>query len=375
MTDIVVTPSVRAFPPEYFQSITEAGIPHLIIDDSQGKADRSGLEQMPNAILVDQKLKREYLGEYLSQSGLIPSGNPSCKNFGLHYAWTRGFKRVILLDDDCDTRTGNFLEDIPVGKKVTARTYHTPSGWLNTLKQLSRTDLYARGYPYEHRGEDVAYSMPVTITPSFNEGLWYQTPDINGVDKLQMTKQWPAFSEDNVPWSIPEDGLIAIPYPSYVALNSNQEQKLPLSIMNVQLDTALVPAFWQPPDFGVYDNFRIRRHDDIWSMMFLKTLMNIRGDIATVGKPMIRHTKAGDMYGEILSEHCTNLIQPWLERVLDYCAPIVYRNSERSYAGMAYTLADYMRIAIVKLEVPGAFASILDTYAKYAREWASLFLQ
>jgi len=364
MDTIVVTPSVRAFDPEYFRPIIDADIPHIIIDDSKGQADRSGLKEMPNAIYADEKFKYRYLGSSTSLRILIPSGNPSCKNFGLYYAWQEGFQRVILLDDDCKVGE-TFLDDVPVGKQVIASRVSSNSGWYNTLQQLGRTDLYARGYPYHFRTSVQDYYDEVSVESSFNEGLWYRTPDINGVDKLAKIRN----GQDG-DWYLDEQTTYV--YPEYALMT--RAQKLPLSIMNVQLDAALIPAFWQPPDYNVYDNFRIRRHDDIWSMMFLKTLMNIVGDLVTVGKPMISHMKAGDTYNEILSEHCTNLIQPYLEKVIEESASSVVLKNERTYAGMAVNLAKTMRNNIVRTFVPGYFAQILDLYTIAAEKWAELFL-
>ena len=62
------------------------------------------------------------------------------------------------------------------------------------------------------------------------------------------------------------------------------------------------------PDDDMTDNFRIRRHDDVWAALILKYLIDKKDDGLTAGLPLIDHTKKADINGEILSEHFTNLI-------------------------------------------------------------------
>lgn len=60
MRYLVVSPSVRAFPPEWYDSVKDETI--LIVDDSDGKADRSGLGRIPHLVYADTAFTEKYLG-------------------------------------------------------------------------------------------------------------------------------------------------------------------------------------------------------------------------------------------------------------------------------------------------------------------------
>jgi hypothetical protein len=345
----------------------------MIVDDSGGKIDRDLLQKRrPNWIIVNDAFQHKYMG---TSAWIIPKRNPSCKNFGLYYAWKEGFDTVILLDDDCDTRiTPDFLESIPVGRKIELPQFVTENGWVNPLFAMmySRQLLYSRGYPYELRADQPLITIDYDLQPvvsKFNEGLWSGFPDINGVDKLEMDfgdfqyirgGSPPKFP----PWYIPKE---IRPDPSNLYLTRGQ--KLPLSIMNVQLHRDLIPAFYQPPDFELYGNFRVRRHDDVWSMYVLKKLMDKMGDFATVGEPVIFHNNPTNALKETVHEHVTNLIQPILFEEIDYSMDYI---KGESYAEMAYSLGKVMMTHYG--HDAGVFGNIIKSYGSYVAAWANLFL-
>jgi hypothetical protein len=355
---LVVTPSVRSFPPEYFNE-TNGRADHVIIDDSNGTADRSGLKELDNVIYVDDAFQDKYLTP--QQRALVPRRNPSCKNFGLIYAWREGYDLVVLLDDDTDTRvTPDFLDHVPVNKTVKAVGYHTRSGWANTMKTVQnerKVDLFARGYPYEHRCEPWEWTEEREVVSSFNEGMWLGTPDINGIDKLTMQPEEYVLTKGRCD-------------PTHVYLETGQH--LPLSIMNVQFKRDLIPAFYQPSDYPLYGAFRVRRHDDIWSSYFLKKVMDVRGDTMTFGNPLVYHHQTSNAVKEAISENVSNLIQPFLTHALD--AALTFVVEGRSYAQNAVYLAEG---AVETLDIVGVpseeFKKILIDYFTKAAAWARLF--
>lgn len=370
---LVVTPSLREFPYEYFAPLQEK-VDHLIVDDSNGKVDRSGYADR-TIIATDTFIKR-YLGTN-KRPALIPSGNPSCKNFGLLYAWREKYDVVILLDDDVDLRVDgqNFADSIRIDEKVDARQFSNASGWYNPLCQLlgEASNVFARGYPYEYRDEAIEFSSKVTVTPSFNEGLWLRVPDINGIDKVAMAPNYIAnigtkgLNDVGKPWFIEENMQ---PIPTRVVLR--ECQYLPLSIMNVQLARKLIPAFWQPPDYELGNGFRIRRHDDIWSMAFLKAAMDYFKDVATVGVPLVKHMKYGNPITEATNEHATNLIQYWVLETIRKAANSI-KKGHTNYSEYAQELAERMLYYRCEIWVPGQFGAIIDRYANAAKAWAKLF--
>lgn len=370
---LVVTPSVRSFPYAYFSGIE--GADHIIIDDMPG-VDRSELRGMPHLTFATREFVLDHLGGERDPV-LFPSGNPSCKNFGIWWAVKNRYSTVVLLDDDTSTIDADYLGMIPVGKSVRAKGYETPSGWYNTMAQLfgETTQVYSRGYPYEYRGEPLIYDdVAVPITSSFNAGMWCKTPDINGIDKARMDPDYvTSISEKGTddhgkPWWVEESRMLS---PAYVYLKPGQ--KLPLSIMNVQFDAKLAPAFWQPPDFPM-DKFRVRRHDDVWSMYVLKKIMDYLGDVATVGHPMVAHMKSADPMREILSEHATNMLQASLEQLVDRAAEVLPMVMPNDYATAAAIMGEAMIGMSTRMGFRGHTEDIMLAYSKGVNRWAEMFL-
>lgn len=378
---LVVMPSIRPINPAYPEALK--GFDIFVADDSDGKVDRLYIRDkrylddgFKNIILGDSYFREHYVPE--NKRHLFPRHCPSVKDLGLYFAWKEKYKAVILIDDDVDTRMVQPEDFMVINKDMPVMKYETPSKWFNTLRLLGKEDIYARGYPYEFRGEEYKWSGETSIVkPMFNEGLWIGTPDINGVDKLEMNKDYacpnstinrereiaqpPIYDDSNMPWYI-------APRPIDMNMLIRKHQKLPLSIMNCQIDVSLIPAFWQPPDYQMYRSFKIRRHDDIWSMYFLKKVMDVLEMPVTVGKPVLWHRKAGDPITEILSEHHTNLIQPRLTRNLD-------ENVHWCDIGTpAQTSASLARLCMDDIDEVDNFDVILRSYFASAMEWAELFM-
>lgn len=344
MNYVVVMPSIRQPNLDYLEPLGDT--PVFIIDDSDGGISK---RQPKHVQVFDYGDRERIMGEHV---WLIPQKNPSCKNLGLYLAWKEGFDVVVLLDDDCDTRIEpDFLGKVPVGKDVEAQRAESRSGWINTLSLLKEPSMWARGFPYEHRDDAPRFSGTYRVSPHFNEGLWSGTPDINGMDKFVtegVTKERALLVER----------VFLLP-----------GQKLPLSIMNVQIHRDLIPAFYQPPDYSMPGGFKIRRHDDVWAMYVLKKLMDLKGHVATVGAPLVYHAKEGDPLKEAISEHVTNLLQPYLTGIVDAAAELLPGGG--TYAECARSLG--RNIQDLAGRAPGRFRVVVEDYGKRVAAWASLF--
>jgi hypothetical protein len=337
-------PSIRQPNLDYLEPLGDT--PVIIVDDSNGNIPKN-LASHVEVLNYDDRDK--LLGD---KAWLIPQKSPSCKNLGLYKAYSDGYDCIILLDDDCDCRvSSDFMDKIPIGKPRHFNSYDTHGGWINTMNLLNEPDVWARGFPYEHRTtSELTNPTPELVVSMFNEGLWTGTADINGIDKLAGAV---ATAERSITESI----------------TLKEGQQLPLSIMNVQLHRDLIPAFYQPPDYKLSGNHMIRRHDDVWSMMVLKRIMDLKWHAVTVGEPLVWHRKEGDMHKEILSEHGANLVQPYLTSTLDM-VPWGYVDTT-NYALAATKVGDFMEYYN---QAASSFYNVLDDYAKRIQAWASLFI-
>ena len=379
---LVVVPSIRPVNLKYLESLREFDI--FIADDSHGEVDRGDIAReeykdqgFSKIVLGSDSFKQAYVpGRYLH---LFPNGCPSVKALGLYYAYKEGYKAVILVDDDVDTSISKPEDFMTIDRDTWAEQFQNVSGWFNTLMLLKdNKDIYARGYPYEYRGETTEIVSTNRadlehVLPYFNEGLWVGTPDINGIDKMQMDRDYVRRSlaggldDGGSPWYIPLNTELS----SRVHIGPGQF--LPLSIMNCQIHTSLIPAFYQPPDYQLYGGWRIRRHDDIWSMFFLKLIMDQLELACTVGAPLVWHRKAGDPVTEAISEHNTNLIQRQLcELLVESADETAFYNRSNSAIWLAKTIAE---VARRKLEMSSRFSVVLDDYFLRCVLWARMFME
>lgn len=343
---IVVMASIRNINSDYL-SVISNDIPIIVIDDSNGNIKKN----QGNVTVINYKDQEDYLGEYVD---LIPRKTPSCKNFGLIYAYREGYKRVIGLDDDVDLRVSpNFMSDIDIiGKEVELPYVSSENGWFNPCSMMKNGNQYSRGYPYELRGirENYKYENERKRVV-FNAALWTGTPDINGIDKLNREV-------------VTKNELKEI---QRVGIAKNTV--FPLSIMNYQILAECIPAFYQPPDFDMPDGFKVRRHDDVWSALILKYLVDKKGDGMTVGKPIVDHTKSGNIDAEILSEHFTNLIHH------DFCN--VIKEATNPVKASSY-LDMYQKTALNIVEIAnknkhGIYDEVFLALAKKMLRWCEIF--
>jgi hypothetical protein len=398
---LIVMPSVRHIPWDFYKTLTDVSF--FVCDDMDDH--RPGLtggrwntlhhdDVEFNVFLADRDFTRSYVGE--ENLWLFPNKNPSVKNIGLYFAVKEGYKAVILLDDDVDCRERHVNDFLTIKRPVSTWDWSGSHDWVNTMALITYPNddekMFARGFPYEYRTSGCIIKRNDRLLwlayPYFNEGLWTGHPDINGMDKLEMlrTKGDRVFAqgalfgigeERDLPWYIDQETQVS---PGQVLLRRNQN--LPLSIMNCQIDAAFIPAFWQPSDYPLYNSFKIRRHDDIWSMYFLRKIMARFGADVTVGNPMVDHKKQADVTGEILSEHYTNLIQPYLTTIVDEAAEqglsrYYGEDGNAIYASQvalaATELAQSIRIWSDWQYIPGEFVPILQNYFAHVAGWARLF--
>lgn len=358
---LAIIPSIRTITLEYLDPLE--GMPVLVVDDADGAVvcTRGG-ETVPWPSHIT-RVTREDMRRQLPSAlfNIIPEKNPSCKNFGLWYGWQHGYNVLVLLDDDCDLRVSpDFLSQIPIKRPRNFYPVKTGSVWFNTLDLLTNQPhrLWARGFPYIYR--DLPPSEPwfeQQMVSMFNEGLWCGTPDINGLDKYLI---------DVADVEVEDRRCVR-----NVALSMRQQ--LPLSIMNVQLASELVPAFYQPPDWDMPAGMKVRRHDDVWAMYVLKAVMNVKGHRVTVGNPVIWHRKSGNKEREMLGEHYTNVIQPYLQDVVDKAALMLDPAdcSKAPYADLTVELARHMR-RNAQLH-PKLVQTVLVEYADRLMTWALAF--
>lgn len=128
--------------------------------------------------------------------------------------------------------------------------------------------------------------------PTFNLGMWRHVFDVNAIDKAA-----------GLPYVHPRAELaetsVALPPGVFVSVCS----------MNMQMSPAVVPAAYQfPMHVPILDGHVIDRFGDIWGGFVLKRLMDVNGDLMTVGEPLIDHLKEGAWARNAWQEHLAHLV-------------------------------------------------------------------
>lgn len=347
----VVIPSIREINLDYLSNIPES-VRISVVDDSNGRI-QPNRENMRVYTYTDYK---EVLG---NDEALIPRKTDTCRSFGFYMAWLDGYRYIVTLDDDCLTHPG-FLADHAILGRVLSLKAVASNPWYNTLDNLHLESngkpigrYYARGYPYCHRLDPP--EPPIFFKTAgrvvCNMGMWLQVPDINGLDKINRgTPQSVRLKEKRL------------------AISSGTN--FSLSIMNVAFLAEIVPAFYQlPMNVGVC-NARLDRFGDIWSGYILKKLADIRGDLITIGRPAVTHTKAGNMISEIQVEHFGNLLESYFYPLVDEAIEGVSRGD---YSEMYHQFALNFNRTVARAQLPKGYQALFVAMSEKMVRWSLLF--
>lgn len=354
---VVVMPSIRTINLDYLAPIP-AAVKVIVVDDSNGRIEPNR-ENMEVYRYADY---REVLGD---QEDLIPRKTDTCRSFGFYMAWKQGYRYVVTLDDDCLTHPGFLQRHAVLGQKTQTKSVSSVP-WYNTLDNLvletngeanreANHRWYARGFPYRYRIDPPQEPTFGTAAGRVvcNMGMWLKVPDINGLDKL----------DHEIP-----DGVAMHERQLAVASGTN----FSLCIMNVGILAEAVPAFYQLPMNIEICNARLDRFGDIWSGYILKKLADVRGDLVTIGEPLVTHTKAGNTNRETRVEHFGHLLENYFYRFVDEAAAKV---TPADYAPMYAQFAEHFAATAGNDNLPPGYHEFFERMSDRMIRWAGLFTE
>jgi hypothetical protein len=351
---IVVIPTNRNVNLDYLQPLIQAGARFIVVDDSPGRVSIPH----PAFSVYNWQDRRRILGE-LDEG--FPKRNGACRDFGFYVAWCEAERDeiIVALDDDCEITRPDFAAAVQ-----TALTPHAHMSWHGNGRHANILELYAnvpahlypRGFPYHERLDHVRWEFgdPVEGTAAFNLGLWTDTFDVNAIDKIA-----------GPPWRHTQAALthesVAVPHGALVSVCS----------MNMQFRAALAPAVFQfPMHCPALPGWVIDRYGDIWGGFVLKTLMDRRGDLMTVGGPMVAHRKAGDFDRNVWQEHIGHMVNQELIELLTAASEEV---EAASYLDMMHALRE--SIARRAARVSPLLRQYLPTLATALGAWLTALEQ
>jgi hypothetical protein len=104
--------------------------------------------------------------------------------------------------------------------------------------------------------------------------------------------------------------------------------------------------------------------------------MHLKDDAITVGLPLVKHQKIGDVKKEILGEHFGQLISPYFYEIIDLSMDSVYKNS---YAVMYSTLLQSALEVLSKIQeqnkIPHLYCKYLKSLFRRMHRWSNLFCE
>jgi hypothetical protein len=340
----VVIPMPNDPPWDLFDHIP-SHIPIIVSDDSNGSLTPPERE---NVFIYDYADQKEYCGQHYDA---MPHKSAASRNVGHYIAYNEGFDVIIALDYDCRTKPGWFDAHLDSLVSVTNAPAVRPAalgGWVNSIEQEG---WFARGYPYELRSPSLAEVVDTTATGpvKLNMGVWDNILDLNGVDKMQ------ADPPDTPGLRGPENCVALGP--------------LPLCGMNTAFAAELTPAYFFLPDVWV-NGWQLSRHDDIWGGYVLESLMLLRGDLYTYGRPVVEHTRQTRLERVVVLEQWMHLMSMGFYRAVDEA---VARIRPAPYNEMFGSFVDEFCCAVDRSPEPTHYKDTYRELAVWMRRWTEAF--
>jgi hypothetical protein len=353
-TCAIVIPSCRSVSADLLRAIP-ADTPVYVVSDTE----RAIEPVRSNMKVFDLAFQRKVMG---ADYGLIPRGSSACRNFGFLFVWRyTDHDCVISLDDDVQPGEG-FLEGF--AHLAETRTFDTVVGvpWFNTLDLLEGCEgLYPRGFPFTERHGTSGQWTSTTARVACHMGLWDGVLDTHAIDKHLF--------ED---YREPRPDLAARRAIVRVG-TADRRTKFPLCSMNFGVTRDALPLVYQFPMPALFlDRYPLGRYEDIWAGYIAQTLLAIRGEAATVGAPVARHTKVGALSYELRSEHYGTLLSSTLFGIVDTAAA---RVRPAPYLEMYLQLAESALTGITggrALHVPAVFREYLSDCFRSITRWCGL---
>jgi hypothetical protein len=214
------------------------------------------------------------LGE--GDAWIFSRGDSACRSFGFLQAVRRGAEYVISLDDDCHPLTADAVATFP---DEHLQNLERPPRWVSSVPGLR-----VRGMPYGEDGMNGA-GPPVLISM----GLWCDVPDLSAVETLALQSMR----------GVEQLGLLSRFRPAGGTRIASPHQFFSFCGMNFAFRRSALPVLYFP---RMGEGSPYARFDDIWCGLLLQRICAFTGDLITIGEPWVRHTRASDVFDNLVKE-------------------------------------------------------------------------
>lgn len=277
--------------------------------------------------------QENYLKKHALGDGFIPWNTDNRRNIGFLRAWEAGTEVLVSIDDDnyCNAESDFVGSHHIVGEYAgnLSETDFADGDWYNICARLhanSKSDFYARGYPYAARNvqEKSRLSAPPKAGEknivSVNAGLWTDDPDVDAVTRLALAPR------------------VTDAQSGAVVLGPNTWS--PINTQNTALIRAAIPAYYYVRMGFPIQGMTIDRFGDILSGYFLQKCAKHLGHSIRFGDPVAAHRRSPhnlfkDLFHELAGMVIVEDLLPWLREL-----KLEGSNYTQAYASLAYSLQD-----------------------------------
>lgn len=282
-----------------------------------------------SALLFTIEAQKDWLRSYPDLAEMIPYNSDNRRNLGFLLAAERDAEIIVSLDDDNFFEAGDFFgEHAIVGTIQELAQVGAAGGWFNPCDLLQfelKRRVYARGYPYSRRWRD----RPLTYGHTrgrvvLNAGLWLGDPDVDAVTRLN--EPICSVSLRSGPMAVERGNLC------------------PLSTQNTAFHRDILPCYYFILMGAQSSGLVLDRYGDVWSGFFAKKVIDVAGDLVTIGPPVTRHRRNAhnlftDLQQELLGMALSDIMADFLESI---------ELSSRSYSDAYVELAEGVQACLAK---------------------------
>lgn len=222
---------------------------------------------------------------------IIPRRSDTVRSFAYWWAWNRGYKFIMTLDDDCYPAKG-YTNLVQGHLSMMERTR-----WFNTLN-----DVRPRGIPYKNIGQ-----RPVYV----NHGIWQGVLDYDAPQQLV----------DPAPETYSHDNRI-VPAGAYFpmcGMNVMWRREATVLMYHLLMGRRLpmsdvFRSFNAPADL---EQLPFDRFGDIWCGILMKKVADHLGWAVSTGTPYIHHDRASNPFTNLRKEANGIEVNEWFWERID----------------------------------------------------------
>lgn len=310
--------------------------------------------------------KANFALNYEKYWSVIPHRTDACRSFGYLAAGLWGADVIITFDDDNYplSSPGKVYDYIGnhdvVNFDFSGPEVSSPNGWFNTIDLLAtepKKRLFARGFPYARRSDDVKYAYKDSSGKVvMNIGLWTVNPDVDALTVL---------SEGSLN-GLPQTRTVSLIGPDHLMLSEGTFA--PLNTANTAYSREMLPIIYDTFQGAQVGELKLDRFGDIWSNLFSKKILDRMGKRIVLGAPLVEHKREPrDTFVDFQKEFWGIIIS---EKLFNYMETVKLNST--TYADLYIELMENLRKEFIKDIQQDSIRSYLNRLCTSMELWLEI---